>query len=74
MPSLGGLLDWIKKEGLNAIWIILIVFCIRYLAKSEWAKAISLGIMAGVAAFVVNKPEVVSQALEKVASLLIPGG
>ncbi|MHC5250707.1 TcpD family membrane protein [Enterococcus sp. HY326] len=70
MPSLSGFLTWVKTEGGNAIWIVLVVFAVRYLWKQDWGKMVGFMVAAGAAYFVVQNPNVVSSALSKVAELL----
>lgn len=70
MPSLAKLLTYVKKEGLNLIWIILIGFAIKFFYKQEWGKAIALLAGAGISAYVINNPQVVSKAFEQVSQLI----
>jgi hypothetical protein len=74
MPTLSGITTWIKKEGLNAVWIIITFFAIKYLWKQEWSKGLVLLAAAGVAALVINNPSLVVTAFEAVAKKLTPGG
>ena len=70
MPSLGSLIDYVKKEGTNAIWIIMIGFAVFYFTKQEWKKMlISLG-GGGIAYLVVQNPQVVVTAFKSVWDLL----
>lgn len=70
MPTLGGILTWVQREGLNAVWIILIGFALRFFFKQEWGKAVGFIAAGGVVAFIVNNPAIVSRAFEEVSRLL----
>lgn len=70
MPTLSGLLTWVQKEGLNAVWIVLVGFSLKYLFEQKWAKGLGFLAGGGVVAFVVNNPKVVSDGFEAVSRLL----
>lgn len=70
MPTLNGLLTWVQREGLNAVWIILVGFAVKFLFKQEWGKGIGFLAAGGVVAFVVNNPTIVSRGFEEVSRLL----
>lgn len=70
MPSLGGILDWVKKEGTNAIWIGLIGFAVYYFTKQEWKKMIFALVFGGLSYLIVQNPELVVTAFKKVSELL----
>ena len=64
MPSLGNLLDWVKSEGANLIWIIMIGFAIKFLSKQEWVKMVIFLVAAGATFYIVQNPSVVSNTLK----------
>ncbi len=70
MPSLGGILDWVKKEGTNAIWIGLIGFAVYYFTKQEWKKMFIALVFGGLAYLIVQNPQLVATAFRKVTELL----
>jgi ABC-type iron transport system FetAB permease component len=69
MPTLSSLLDWVQREGINAVWIVMVGFALKYLFEQKWSKFIIFLLAAGATAFVVNNPRVVSQAFEAVSNL-----
>ncbi|WP_195961707.1 TcpD family membrane protein [Enterococcus casseliflavus] len=70
MPTTSGILDYAKKEGINIVWIILIGFAIKFFYKQEWGKAVGFLAGGGLVAYIVNNPQVVSQAFEKVSQMI----
>lgn len=73
MPSLTNLLDYIKTEGANLIWIIMIGVAIRFLSKQEWVRMVVFLIGAGATFYIVQNPQTVGDALQQVSSKLFGG-
>ena len=38
MPSLSALLEWVQREGINAVWIVMVGFALKYLYEQKWSK------------------------------------
>lgn len=69
MPTLSALLEWVKTEGINAVWIVMVGFSLKYLFEQKWSKFVIFLLAAGATAFVVNNPSTVSKAFESISNL-----
>ncbi len=57
LPSLSGIVDWIRTEGGNAVTLVCICMVIYYLFKQSWGKMIGFLVVAAFVFFAVGNTE-----------------
>ncbi|MEH7217026.1 TcpD family membrane protein [Bacillus toyonensis] len=57
LPTLSGIVDWIRTEGGNAVTLVCICMVIYYLFKQSWGKMIGFLVVAAFVFFAVGNTE-----------------
>ncbi|MDA2637896.1 TcpD family membrane protein [Bacillus cereus] len=57
LPTLSGIVDWIRTEGGNAVTLVCIIMVIFYLFKQSWGKMIGFLVVAAFVFFAVGNTE-----------------
>ncbi|MBC1284867.1 hypothetical protein HB818_03695 [Listeria booriae] len=70
LPTFGGLADYAKTEGGNAVTIILIVVAVAFLFKQQFGKFLTFGLFGGLVYFLIGNPTTFLNAFKAIWNVL----
>ncbi|WP_413487895.1 TcpD family membrane protein [Carnobacterium divergens] len=71
LPSLGGLKDYVVKEGGNLLTLVAVAFMVKFFISQDYGKAIFSLVIAGLIFFFIGSPDKVISAIKAVVELVI---
>lgn len=71
LPSLSGIVDWIRTEGGNAVTLVCIGMVIFYLFKQSWGKMMGFLVAAAFVFFAVGNTESALQSFQAIVEKII---
>lgn len=73
MPTLEGILQWVKTQGTMSIMIALIGLAVRFFFKQQIGKMVGLLALAGFVLLIISNPDSIIKAVQAIFSKVVGG-
>lgn len=74
LPTLSGIVEWIRTEGGNAVTLVCIFMVIYHLFKQSWGKMIGFLVVAAFVFFTVGNTESALGSFQKIVDKILGNG